>query len=295
MERYATVAVLTCLFVTPALALDAKSIGSIVGVEATTASDGVVRVALPRNDVDVHVNGVPLAPFAGLTSWAAFTEAGDHVMVMGDTVVFQDEADAAMDAAFARGLSVTALHNHFFYDEPPVYFMHIGGEGSAEALAGGVRAIWDAIKGVREETPRPSGKFRGPTPTPGEISPEPLEAILGMSAATHGGMVKFSSGREGRMNGTTIGGSMGLSTWAAFTGTDEWAAVDGDFIMTAGEVQPVLHALRAAGIHVVALHNHMMMEEPAFYFTHFWGEGTPAALARGLKSALDAQQSASAH
>ena len=106
--------------------------------------------------------------------------------------------------------------------------------------------------------------------------------------------MKVTIGREGTMHGVKVGGSMGLTTWAAFSGDDELAAVDGDFIMTAAEVQPVLRALRKAGIHVVALHNHMAGEQPAFYFTHFWGKGRPEELAKGLRAALDAQKAAGA-
>jgi hypothetical protein len=105
-------------------------------------------------------------------------------------------------------------------------------------------------------------------------------------------VVKVTIARQGTMHGAKVGGSMGLTTWAAFSGSDKLAAVDGDFIMTAAEVQPVLRALRKAGIHIVALHNHMIGEQPAFYFTHFWGKGPAEELARGLKSALEAQAGA---
>src|SRR5215216_5460803 len=133
--------------------LDADEIASASGAKATTTPDGVVRIAWARNDVKVRVDGTPLKPFAGLGSWAAFTRAPHGAMVMGDTVVFQDEVTPAMDAAFAAGLEVTALHNHFFYDEPKVYFMHVGGSGAPEALAKGVKSVWDAIKKVRGERP----------------------------------------------------------------------------------------------------------------------------------------------
>src|SRR5262245_17274232 len=118
--------------------LDAEAIGKAAGAKATTTADGVVRIGWPRADVKVTVDGMPLKPFAGLGSWAAFTAAKHGAMVMGDTVVFQDEVSPAMDAAFENGLEVTALHNHFFYDEPKVYFMHVGGTGEPEKLARGV-------------------------------------------------------------------------------------------------------------------------------------------------------------
>jgi hypothetical protein len=270
-------------------ALDADKIARASGAKTTTTADGVVRIGWPRTDVKVRVDGLPLHPFAGLGSWAAFKPARHGAMVMGDTVVFQDEVTPAMDAAFASGLEVTALHNHFFYDEPKVYFMHIGGMGDPEKLAKGVKAVWDAIKKVRAGSATPATRFAGRVPKAGKLSAARIEKALGHKSETQGGVVKVTVGREGTMHGVKVGGSMGLTTWAAFSGSDELAAVDGDFIMTAKEVQPVLRALRKAGIHIVALHNHMVGEQPAFYFTHFWGKGRAEELAGGLKSALDAQ------
>ena len=149
--------------------LDAERIGTAAATKATTTDDGVVRIAWARNDVPVKVDGMPLKPFAGLGSWAAFTKAPHGAMVMSDTVVFADEVSPAMDAAFANGLEVTALHNHFFYDEPKVYFMHIGGQGDPEKLAAAVKQVWDAIKRVRSERTHPptasAGTCRGKAPS----------------------------------------------------------------------------------------------------------------------------------
>lgn len=271
----------------PEARLNAEKIGQSAGIKATTSPDGVIRVGWARTDVSVKVDGVPLHPFAGLGSWAAFTSAKHGAMVMGDTVVFQDEVTPAMDAAFAAGLEVTALHNHFFYDEPKVYFMHIGGNGPPENLAAGVKGVWDAIKKVRAAKPQPATTFGGETPKAGKVSAEPLEKILGHKSETQDGVTKVTIGRKAKMHGAAVGGSMGLTTWAAFSGNDELAVVDGDFIMTAAEVQPVLKELSRAEIHIVALHNHMIGEEPALYFTHFWGKGSPEKLANAIKAALD--------
>jgi len=272
--------------------LDAGRIGQAAGAKAAVSPDGVVRVSWARTDVAVKVDGVPLPPFAGLGSWAAFKPTAHGAMMMGDEVVFEDEVSPAMDAAFAAGLEVTALHNHFFYDVPRVYFMHIGGMGDPVRLAAGVKAVWDAIKQVRAASSQPPSQFAGRKPAPGTIAAEPLERILGHKSETRDGVVKVTIGRQGKVHGEDAGGSMGLTTWAAFTGSDDLAAVDGDFIMTAGGVQPVLRALRSADIHIVALHHHMIGGEPAFYFTHFWGTGSPAGLARGIKTALDEQERA---
>jgi hypothetical protein len=272
--------------------LDAKKIGAAAGSKATTTKDGVVRLGWARTDVKVTVDGMTFPPAAGLGSWAAFTPTKHGAMVMGDTVVFQDEVSPAMDAAFAHGLEITGLHKHFFYDEPKVYFMHIGGTGEPEKLAVGVKAVWDAIKKVRDKHPQPARVFGGDVPQKGEIATAPLEKILGHKGESTGGVFKITIGREGAMHGVKVSGSMGLTTWAAFTGSNSLAAMDGDFIMTAAEVQPVLRALRKANIHIVALHNHMIGEQPAFYFTHFWAKGPPAELARGIRTALDAQAKA---
>jgi hypothetical protein len=244
--------------------------------------------------VAVQVDGLAMRPVAGLGSWAAFQKSGDGAMMMGDTVVFQDEVNPAIDAAFANGLEVTAIHNHFFFDEPKVYFMHIGGSGSPEKLAAGVKAVWDAIKAVRAASPQPATNFGGKAPSYGKLDTEKLSTIVGSKGSLDSDVYKITIGRDAEMHGVKFGGSMGLTTWAAFAGTDDLAVVDGDFDMTASEVQPVLKALRSAGINIVALHNHMNGETPAIYFTHFWGKGKAEDLANGLRKALDAQKNAPA-
>lgn len=275
--------------------LDPEVISKATDTQATVKSDGVVRIGWQRDDVPVMVDGLELPTPAGLGSWAAFKELSDgKIMVMGDTVVFEDEITPAMDAAFAHGLEITALHNHFVFDRPPVYFMHIGGHGqSAEKLAEGVKAMWDAIKKVREKHATPVERFPGSVPEiTGEYDTASLETILGVEGSLNGQVLKFTFGRSATMHGTEFGASMGLATWAAFTGNKDHAVVDGDFAMTAGEVQPVMHALRDAGIHIVALHNHMIGETPPYYFLHYWGNGDPEVLARGLHAALEAQKNA---
>src|SRR5437870_418774 len=186
--------------------LDAEKIGKAADTKATTAPDGVVRIAWPRTDVPVKVDGMPLKPFAGLGSWGAFTAAPHGAMLMGDTVVFQDEVTPAMDAAFANGLEVTGLHNHFFFDGPKVYFMHIGGHGDSEKLAAAVKAVWDAIKEVRNDRPTPADEFPGDAPKQGEINAEAIRKILGQKTETQDGVVKVTIGREGKMHGVTVAG-----------------------------------------------------------------------------------------
>ena len=273
--------------------LDADAIAASSGAKASTTPDGTVRLGWPRTDVSVMVDGVALKPFAGLGCWAAFTPAPSHkAMLMGDTVVFADEVNPAIDAAFAHDLEVTGLHNHFFFDEPKVYFMHIGGHGDPTKLAEGVKAVWDAIKAVRAASAQPATSFGGGELKPGTLDAASLERALGVTPEVKDGIAKFTIGREGKMHGIKVGGSMGLTTWAAFMGSDASAAIDGDFMMFDREVQPVLHALRANKINIVALHNHMIGESPGMYFVHFWGKGPAAGLANGLSAALAAQRGA---
>src|SRR5439155_12334109 len=161
-----------------------------------------------------------------------------------------------------------------------------------EKLAAAVKEVWGAIKKVRNENATPAKRFSGDVPKEGKIGAAPIEQILGNKSQAKDGIVKVSIGREGTMHKVKVGESMGLNTWAAFSGSDDYAAVDGDFIMTGDEVQSVLRALRKSGINIVALHNHMIGEQPAFFFLHFWGKGSTQVLAQGVKAALDAQKGA---
>ena len=170
--------------------------------------------------------------------------------------------------------------------------MHIGGSGDPDKLAHGVKAVWDAVKKVREANSQPANRFGGDVPTYGKLDTEKLSSIIGSKGELQDGVYKVTIGRNAEMHGMKFGGSMGLTTWAAFAGTDDSAIVDGDFAMTAHEVQPVLKALRTANINIVALHNHMIGETPAIFFTHFWGKGTAEDLAKGIQSAIKAQAAA---
>ena len=273
-------------------ALDTNRVEQITGVKgAWSAAEGVFKITAPRNDVKIAVDGWTMPPFMGLASWAAFTEAKmGGVMVMGDTVLFQDEVNPVMSAALDNGLSVTALHNHFFYDEPKVYFMHIGGEGSAEKLAAAVRKVWDKIKEIRAANPQPATTF-GSTPMPAQssITGRTIEDLLGVKGQSNNGMFKLVIGRSTKMMDTEAGKEMGVNTWAAFAGTDDNAVVDGDFAVLEDELQPVLKSLRKGELNIVAIHHHMTHEEPRILFLHYWGKGRTVDLAKALKAALDTQ------
>lgn len=267
-------------------------IDEITGVKGSyTAEEDVYRVAFPRADVKVTIEGRSMHPFLGLTSWAAFTpDAHGGMMAMGDLVLFEDEVNAVMSAALDNGLEVTALHNHFFFESPRVMFMHIGGSGNPETLAMAVRRAMDKVKEIRSSSPQPAAKFAGPAiPETNSITAAAIDSILGVKGQTNAGMYKAAIGRQASMHGKSVGNQMGVNTWAAFAGTDSAAFVDGDFAMLKSEVQPVLKALRKAGIDIVAIHNHMTHEEPQYIFLHYWGKGPAAELAKGLRAALDTQ------
>jgi hypothetical protein len=247
--------------------------------------EGVYKVTFPRDDVKVIVDRWTMPPFMGLGTWAAFTKgAHTEAMVMGDTVLFEDEVNSAMSAALDNGLSVTALHNHFFFDQPKVYFMHIEGEGTTDKLASAVRKVYDAIKQTRASNPQPKDSFgAGSLPEKNSISAAPLNEIFGTQGESKDGMVKFSFGRPARMHGVTIGNDMGVNTWAAFAGSDDNSIVDGDFAVTEDELQPVLKSLLKEKINIVAIHQHMTHEEPRIMFFHYWGRGTAKDLAQAVK------------
>src|SRR5213080_835070 len=249
--------------------------------------EGVYKVTSPRSDVKVVVDGWTMPPFMGLGTWAAFTATKDGAMVMGDTILFEDEVNAAMTAALDNGLSVTALHNHFLFDHPKVFFMHIEGEGSVDQLANAVRKVYDAVKKVRSENSQPKDSFGGGAlPDKNSISAEPLNKIFGAQGEAKDGMVKFTFGRPATMHGVKIDNTMGVNTWAAFAGSDDNAVVDGDFAVTEDELQPVLKSLLKDKINIVAIHQHMTHEEPRIMFFHYWGRGSAKDLANAVKGGL---------
>jgi uncharacterized protein DUF1259 len=201
--------------------------------------------------------------------------------------VFEDEVNPVMSAAFDSGLSVTALHNHFFFDHPKVYFMHIEGEGTVEQLAGAVRKVYDKTREIRAADPQPKHSFGGtPLPEKNSISADPLNKVFGMSGETNNGMVKFAIGHPATMHGVKIDNAMGVNTWMAFAGSDDNALIDGDFAVTEDELQSALKAIRVGGINIVAIHSHMTHEQPRILFFHYWGRGPAKKLAEAIQGAL---------
>jgi Domain of Unknown Function (DUF1259) len=269
--------------------LDTATIEQLTGVKGElNEKEAVFKVSVPRSDLDVTVAGVKMTPPLGLTSWAAFQQAGDQVMVMGDLVLLEDQVNPVMSVALQNGLEITALHNHFFWDAPKVMFMHIGGMGDEAKVAGAVGKVLATIKdtsGGKGEVPRVEL-----SPAQTSLDPKAIEDVLGVKGQLANGVYKVTIGRTTKMDGHEVGNTMGVNTWAAFAGSDAQAVVDGDFVMFEPEVQRVLKALRGAGINIVAIHHHMIGESPRTVFLHYWGVGPTRELAKGLKAALDTQR-----
>ncbi len=250
--------------------------------------DKVLKVNIPRNDLKVTVAGIATPTPFGFGGWVALTKGdGGHDVLMGDLVLLQDEVNPVMSALLANGFDVTALHNHFFWDEPRIFYMHVHGHGMAADLARSLKPALDLI-GKRVPGSAP-GAVAAPAAS-STLTPAPLARIVGQPGEQTGAVYKITLGRSDLTvteMGATINARMGLNTWAAFTGTDAHAAVAGDIAMLESEVTPVLKALRANGIDVVAIHHHMTQERPMIIFLHYWGTGAAETLARGVKAAVD--------
>ena len=248
--------------------------------------DGVLKVNIPRTDLNVTVDGRPAPTPLGFGGWIALTkgEGGQDVM-MGDLVLTEDEVNPVMSAVLDNDLDVTALHNHFFWEQPRVFYMHVHGMGSAADLARRIKPAIDlidqAVTGAAPSTGTPAG---------GTLNGARLAEIIGHPGAQTGPVFKITIGRPGidlREHGASINVRMGLNTWAAFAGSDADAMVAGDVAMLDHEVTPVLRALRTHGLNVVAIHHHMTGVAPAVIFLHYYGTGPAATLAEGVRAAVD--------
>ena len=248
----------------------------------------VLKVNIPRNDISVTVANVKTPTPFGFGGWVAMTKAtGGMDVMMGDLVLTQDEVNPVMSALLDNGLEVTALHNHFFWDEPRMFYMHVHGHGKPMDLARKVKPALDLIgKGTSRPATAPAAPAGSSATT---IDTAKIAQIVGQPGEQNGAVYKITIGRDDLKlteMGAPINARMGLNTWAAFVGTNENAAVAGDVAMLAGEVTPVLKALRKNGIDVVAIHHHMIDTQPAIYFLHYWGTGPAEKLATSFKAAV---------
>ena len=246
----------------------------------------VLKVNIPRGDLSMTIAGTKLPTAFGFGGWIAMTKGTGMDVMMGDLVLTEDEVNPVMSALLENGIDVTALHNHFFWDQPRVFYMHVHAHGAPMDLARKVKPAIDLIG--KGKTPSPSGA--GTAPSQPGFDTAKVAKIVGHEGETSGAVYKITIGRDDlKMTemGASINARMGLNTWAAITGTDDKAAIAGDVAMTANEVQPVLKALRAHGLDVVAIHHHMTTTEPSVFFLHYWGIGPADTLATGFKAALD--------
>ena len=246
----------------------------------------VLKVNIPRNDLTVTVANVKTPTPFGFGGWLAMTKGtGGMDVMMGDLVLTQEEVNPVMSALLDNGLAVTALHNHFFWDEPRMFYMHVHGHGKPADLARMVKPAIDLIG----KNSRPASPPAAPAPAQTTIDTAKIAQIVGTPGEQTGAVYKITIGRDDlKMTemGAPINARMGLNTWAAFVGTNENAAIAGDVAMVASEVTPVLKALRKNGLDVVAIHHHMVDSRPTVYFLHYWGTGPAEKLATAFKAAL---------
>jgi hypothetical protein len=252
--------------------------------------DGVLKVNIPRNDVHVTIHGREAPTPFGFGGWVALTKGeGGHQVMMGDLVLREDEVNPVMSALLDNGLEVTALHNHFFWDQPRMYYMHVHGMGTAADLAKRVKPAIALIDKTASASNAGSGGAK-PAAPPAGLDDAALAKVMGYPGERTGAVYKITIGRPDiqlRDHGALVNARMGLNTWAAFTGTDGDAMVAGDVAMLEAEVTPVLKALRANGIDVVAIHHHMTGVSPSVIFLHYFATGPAQKLANGVKAAVD--------
>ena len=248
----------------------------------------VLKINIPRNDLKVTVDGVATPTPFGFGGWLAMTKgAGGKDVMMGDLVLLEDEVNPVMSALLDNGLEVTAIHNHFFFEEPRIFFMHVMGHASPAELARMAKPAVDLIGHVDAKHPKGSASAEL---QPGTIDTAKIAKIVGYEGEQNGPVYKITIGRDDlklKEMGAVINARMGLNTWASFVGNDQEAAIAGDVAMLGNEVQPVLKTLRSNGINIVAIHHHMVGTTPTIYFLHYWGRGPAEKLATGFKAALD--------
>ena len=272
-----------------ATSLDWNAVGEAVDKEGVRMEGDVYRINMPRGDLSVTSRDVDIKPGLALGSYAAFKQTGeDEAMVMGDLVLTEDEYGGVISRLQEGGIEQTAIHKHLLEESPAIWWTHIEGRGEPVEMAQTIRAALDL-------TGTPLSDSSGGESEDLDLDTEQLDEIIGHTGKMEGGVHKYSIGRAESVtqDGTELPPSMGVATALNFQPTgDGQAAINGDFVMTEDEVNPVIRALRENGIEVVALHNHHLMEDPRLFYMHFFATGDPADLARGLRAALDRTKSA---
>ena len=265
------------------------AVAKAIGRPGTEMPGGVYRVGIPRSDLTVLVDGVQLRPALALGSYLAFHKAGKEAMVMGDLVLLQEEVNPVMKKLIEQGIEITAIHNHLLRATPAVMYMHYQGHGDAAKLAAAVRSALEESKTPLATPPK------GAAQPSIDLDTAAIEGTLGAKGTANGGVYQFNIARAGAIkeHGTDIPIGMGSGIVINFQPTgNRKAAITGDFVLTAQEVNPVLKALRDNGIEVTALHSHMLDEQPRLFFMHFWANDDAAKLAKGLRAGLDQMKNA---
>jgi Domain of Unknown Function (DUF1259) len=271
----------------PAIGADESwtRVGEALGKAGTEMSGGVYRVALPRTDLKVTLDGVELKPGFALGGWLAFEKMANQGMVMGDLVLTMDEVNPVMSKLAAGGIEITALHNHLLRNQPFTMYMHVLGRGDPVKLAAALHTALAESKTPLSAAPAAAA----PAPPPIDLDTAAIDQTLGAKGANNGGVYRFSIPRAEPIkdNGMDVPPPMGSANAINFQPTGGGkAAITGDFVLIANEVNPVLKALREHGIEVTAIHNHMLDDQPRLYFMHFWANDDAKKLADGLKAAL---------
>jgi hypothetical protein len=257
---------------------------------SVVAEQGVYTVPLPRNDLKVAIQGEPAPIPFGFGGWVAFkkTRDGKSTVMMSDTVLLQDEVNPVISAAQANGIEVTAIHNHFFFEEPRIFYMHVHGMGKPADLA---RSYSAAIRPAKLHPANQPPAGPPPARTGADLfDTARLAQIAGHEGQVNGPTYKITVGRSDltvTAMGAELTAAIGLNSWAAFAGSSDQARIAGDIAMLEPEVNPVIAALRKSNLNVVALHHHMLGEEPRIIFLHYYGTGPAATLALGFRAALD--------
>ena len=274
----------SCIAQTPqAVPAEWKQVEDAMGRTGQMQPGDVLKFSMPRSDLKVTVGGVTIKPGLALGSWAAFKHVGSEAMVMGDLVLIESEVNPVISKLQEGGISEAALHNHLFGESPRVMYLHIASHGDAAKMA---RAIHDALA----LTKTPAASPAPTTPRAIDLDQKQIEQTLGRTGKANGGILGFSIPRGEKItdSGMEVPPSMGVATGINFQPLGKnRAAITGDFVMIAKEVNPVIRALRANGITITALHSHMLSEEPRLFFIHFWAVDDAAKLAHGLRTALD--------
>jgi hypothetical protein len=267
--------------------LDTLAIERITGLKGKF-NKGEYKITVPQNDLSVEVDGFKIIPAMGLGTWIDFAPAPGGAIIMGDLVLTETDLKPVQQEVIRQGLTITAIHNHFVRNHPNVVYMHVGGTGSTEAVSSKAKAVLDKIKESRGNDPGKGNASSGTVDN--SLNLQSLDNILQNKGEMTKGVYKYTIGRPDvqlREHGMPVTTFMGFNTWAAFQGSPDHAAVAGDFTMTEDEVAPVIKALVENGIEVVAVHNHMVHEQPRIFFLHYWGVGNAEQLAKALRSALD--------